>query len=109
MVTELEIGIVTDDLEGLTAFYVDGLGFSERSVVEFPEGVVRRLRRDRAYIKLYLPTDGALAPPLPEPWHRDRGSTPLWSTRSATAPPRCSSRSCVRPGSRPTARTVAAP
>ncbi len=71
--TELEVGIVTDDLEAMTAFYIDGLGFSERSTIEFPEGTVRRLRRDRAYLKLYLPSTGALAPPLPDPWHRDRG------------------------------------
>ena len=71
--TELEAGIITADGAALAAFYVTGLGFTEDVVLTFAQGTVRRMSRDQARLKLYQPADGALAPPRPEPWHRDRG------------------------------------
>lgn len=51
----IEPGIVTDDGAALASFYCDALGFSLDSVLTFPQGVVRRLRRDEARLKLYQP------------------------------------------------------
>ena len=57
----IEPGIVTGDGAALAGFYCDALGFSVESVLTFPQGVVRRLRRDDARLKLYQParTEGA--------------------------------------------------
>ena len=51
----IEPGIVTDDGAALAGFYCDALGFSLDAVLTFPQGVVRRLRRDEARLKLYQP------------------------------------------------------
>lgn len=69
----LEAGIVTAAADELLAFYRHGLGFELVVTHEFPEGVVHRLQRDGAGLKLFQPADGARARPLAEPWHRDAG------------------------------------
>lgn len=70
---ELEAGIVSGDGAALAQFLVDGLGFTLLSTFEFPQGTVRRLRRDSARCKVFQPAEGVESPPLAEPWHRDRG------------------------------------
>lgn len=69
----LEAGIVTATAEELLAFYRQGLGFELNATHEFPQGIVHRLHRDGAGLKLFQPVDGARAHPRPEPWHRDAG------------------------------------
>lgn len=71
--TRLEAGIITDDLASLERFYVDALGFEVESVREFPEGEVRRLRRDDARLKLYRPADTPTAPTRGPTWHHFAG------------------------------------
>ncbi len=71
--TWLEVGIVTDDDESLVAFYVAGLGFAVERVLEFPQGIVHRLRCGDAGLKIYRPSTGAEHRPVAEPWHRYRG------------------------------------
>jgi predicted enzyme related to lactoylglutathione lyase len=72
--TRLELGIVTDDPERLVAFYVAGFGFEVERVLEFPQGIVHRLRRGDACLKIYRPSTGAEHRPDAEPWHRYRGT-----------------------------------
>ena len=58
----IEPGIVTGDGAALAGFFCDALGFSIDAVLTFPQGVVRRLRRGEARLKLYQPAgecDGA--------------------------------------------------
>jgi uncharacterized glyoxalase superfamily protein PhnB len=69
----LDAGIVSDDGAALTEFLVAGLGFTLVSSDEFPQGTVRRLRRDSARCKVFQPAEGAEVQPPPEPWHRYRG------------------------------------
>lgn len=69
----LEAGIVTPAAEELLTFYRRGLGFELDATHEFPQGVVHRLRRGEAGLKLFQPVDGARTNPRPEPWHRDAG------------------------------------
>ena len=69
----LEAGIVTDGAEELLEFYRDGFGFGIDVSHEFPQGVVHRLRRGEARLKLFQPAGGARRPNPPEPWHRDAG------------------------------------
>jgi catechol 2,3-dioxygenase-like lactoylglutathione lyase family enzyme len=71
--TEAEVGIVVEDIERLTAFYVDGLGFAVETVTQFPQGEVRRLRRDGARCKLYRPAEGLVERPRPDPWFAHPG------------------------------------
>ena len=59
----VEPGIVTGDGAGLAGFYCDALGFSVDAVLSFPQGVVRRLRRGEARLKLYEPAQaGGVVP-----------------------------------------------
>jgi catechol 2,3-dioxygenase-like lactoylglutathione lyase family enzyme len=71
----LELGLVTDDADRLLAFYTDGFGFELERSLTFPQGVVHRLRRDAACLKLFQPAEGAEARPPSEPWHRFGGIT----------------------------------
>ncbi|MCU1393317.1 MAG: hypothetical protein JWM34_1745 [Ilumatobacteraceae bacterium] len=71
--TSLEAGIVTADAERLVAFYRDGLGFAVEQRLEFPQGVVHRMRRDGAALKIYQPVAGAERRELADPWHRFGG------------------------------------
>jgi catechol 2,3-dioxygenase-like lactoylglutathione lyase family enzyme len=71
----LEAGIVTPAADALAAFYRDGLGFELVDRLEFPQGLVLRLRSGPAALKLYQPADGARPGAVPEPWHRDAGFT----------------------------------
>lgn len=60
----IEPGIVTGDGAALAGFYCDALGFKVDAVLTFPQGVVRRLRRGEARLKLYQParTAGTVPP-----------------------------------------------
>lgn len=66
--TSLEAGIVTDDPDSLANFYASGLGFSQLSDMEFPQGRVIRMRCGDAGIKLYRPS-AATSRPESTPWH----------------------------------------
>ncbi|HLT15119.1 MAG TPA: VOC family protein [Acidimicrobiales bacterium] len=56
---ELEVGIVTEDLDGLARFLVEGLGFEPGEVRRFEAGAVHRFRRGAARAKVFVPA----APP----------------------------------------------
>jgi len=71
--TSIELGIVTDDHERLVAFYVQGFGFEIERVLEFPQGIVHRLRNGDACCKIFRPAGGAEHRPAADPWHRYRG------------------------------------
>jgi predicted enzyme related to lactoylglutathione lyase len=71
--TALEAGIVTDDIDGLTRFYVDGLDFTVLSDMQFSAGQVRRLERGDAAIKLFRPSVATSPRPGGEHWHSFRG------------------------------------
>ena len=69
MTEELEAGILSGDGAALAGFLVDGLGFTLLTTFDFPQGTVRRLRRDRARCKVFQPADGVEALPPADPWH----------------------------------------
>lgn len=52
---------MSDDPDALGRFLVDGLGFVTDGVRRFPEGEVRRFRRDDARCKVYAPAGGVPA------------------------------------------------
>lgn len=58
----LEAGIVAADGESLATFYETGLGFSVDRVLEFPQGVVRRMRNGDAQLKIFEPAETVTAP-----------------------------------------------
>jgi len=64
----IEPGIVTGDGAALAGFYCDALGFSVDAVLTFPQGVVRRLRRGEARLKLYQPARTAETAPPAGQW-----------------------------------------
>lgn len=70
----IEPGIVTGDGAALAGFYCDALGFSVDAVLTFPQGVVRRLRRGDARLKLYEPGRSARSAPAASPAARTSGS-----------------------------------
>jgi len=63
----LEAGIVGRDRE-LLAFYVDVLEFDVTSEFEFPDGLLVKLRRDDARLKIFFPTQTPTAQPAREPY-----------------------------------------
>lgn len=67
--TSLEAGIVTDDPDSLAAFYASGLGFSQLSDMEFPQGRVVRMRCGDAAIKLYRPSTAPASRLDDASWH----------------------------------------
>lgn len=69
----LEAGIVTADAEELLAFYRGAFGFDVEASHEFPQGIVHRLRRGPARLKLFQPAGETRTPARPDPWHRDAG------------------------------------
>jgi uncharacterized glyoxalase superfamily protein PhnB len=69
----LEAGIVTPSADDLARFYLGAFGFAVSARLEFPQGVVVRLRRGDAALKLFQPAEGAQAVDRPRPWHRDAG------------------------------------
>jgi catechol 2,3-dioxygenase-like lactoylglutathione lyase family enzyme len=71
--TELELGIISDDAEALVRFYCDGFGFEPFTTVSFPQGTVHRLRRGTAGVKIYQPAATPERLDLPEPWESRTG------------------------------------
>ena len=71
--TALEAGIVTNDIDGLTAFYTVGLGFEITRDLSFPQGRVRRLRRGDARLKLFHPVGTEVVPHRTAHWSEHRG------------------------------------
>jgi catechol 2,3-dioxygenase-like lactoylglutathione lyase family enzyme len=51
----LEVGLVSVDPDGLERFLVDGLGFEREGARVFPQGEVRRFRREDARCKVFAP------------------------------------------------------
>lgn len=70
--TTLEPGIITDDIDGLARFYIEGLGFAIHSDIEFRQGRVLRMRCGDAQLKLFRPASSPTTPRNP-PWHATRG------------------------------------
>ena len=58
--------MVSGDPDGLERFLVDGLGFAPEGRHSFPEGEVRRFRRDDARCKVFAPA-AALTPTTTDP------------------------------------------
>jgi uncharacterized glyoxalase superfamily protein PhnB len=72
--SELEAGIVTGDPEILAAFYERALGFERTDRLEFTGvGVVLKLRRGGARIKLFSPQPAANERVAAEPWYACAG------------------------------------
>ena len=72
--SELAAGIVAGDPERLTEFYERALGFELTSRLEFERvGVVRKLRRGAARIKLFAPEPAATERSDVEPWYACAG------------------------------------
>jgi catechol 2,3-dioxygenase-like lactoylglutathione lyase family enzyme len=72
--SELEAGIVGADLEGLAAFYEGAFGFERVARLEFDGvGVVLKLRRGAARIKLFAPQPAATDRVDGEPWYSTAG------------------------------------
>jgi uncharacterized glyoxalase superfamily protein PhnB len=73
-VTELEAGIVASDQTLLTDFYERAFGFVRTSRLEFEGvGVVQKLRRGAARIKLFAPDPTATDRTDVEPWYASAG------------------------------------
>jgi predicted enzyme related to lactoylglutathione lyase len=73
MTDGLEAGIVTGDVESLSTFYRDCMGFRVDSDMSFPQGRVVRMSRGMGRIKLYGPTDPPRPPAVRETWHAEAG------------------------------------
>ena len=72
--SELEAGIVGSDPALLTAFYERALGFELTGRLEFDGvGVVLKLRRGAARMKLFFPQPAATGRTDAEPWYSTRG------------------------------------
>ena len=72
--SELEAGIVGADPEALAAFYERALGFERVHRLEFEGvGVVLKLRRGAARIKLFAPQPAATDRVDSEPWYACAG------------------------------------
>ena len=72
--TELEAGIVASDQTLLTDFYERAFGFVRTSRLEFEGvGVVQKLRRGAAHIKLFAPDPTATDRTDVEPWYASAG------------------------------------
>jgi uncharacterized glyoxalase superfamily protein PhnB len=63
----LEAGIVGRDHD-LLAFYVDVLEFEVTNRLEFPDGLLVKLRRENARLKIFLPASTPTAPPACDPY-----------------------------------------
>ena len=64
----LESGIVTTDGAALASFYEAAMGFTVERVLDFPQGVVRRLRNGEAQLKIFQPAN-AVEWSGPEAWN----------------------------------------
>lgn len=64
---------MSDDPEALERFLVDGLGFTADGVRRFPQGEVRRFRRDDARCKVFAPVGGVRTRAGDEPWDQRAG------------------------------------
>ncbi len=73
MADGLEAGIVTDDVERLSTFYREGMGFDVESDTSYPQGRVVRMARGAARIKLYGPAIRPRQPAPREVWHAEAG------------------------------------
>jgi catechol 2,3-dioxygenase-like lactoylglutathione lyase family enzyme len=72
--SELEAGIVTGDPELLVAFYERVFGFELTTRLEFAgTGVVLKLRRGAARIKLFAPQPAATERVDADPWYGSAG------------------------------------
>jgi uncharacterized glyoxalase superfamily protein PhnB len=72
--SELEAGIVSRDPESLAAFYERAFGFERTSRLEFEGvGVVQKLRRGAARLKLFAPELAATERVDSEPWYGTAG------------------------------------
>jgi uncharacterized glyoxalase superfamily protein PhnB len=63
----LEAGIVGRDHD-LLAFYVDVLEFEVTNRLEFPDGLLVKLRRGDARLKLFFPASAPMTPPTFDPY-----------------------------------------
>jgi len=71
--TEIAPGIITDDGAGLASFYCRGLRFEITDLFEFPQGDVRRLRRDSVSLKLFQPARATKPSGRGDDWQEQRG------------------------------------
>jgi len=63
----LEAGIVGRD-PNLLAFYVDVLEFEITNRLEFPDGLLVKLRREHARLKIFFPQSLPSSPPAHDPY-----------------------------------------
>ena len=70
---ELEVGIVCSDIEALLAFYEAALGFERTTVVDADVGLVHKLRRGSARVKLFRPVRAPDPAPEVESWSSRSG------------------------------------
>jgi catechol 2,3-dioxygenase-like lactoylglutathione lyase family enzyme len=73
MASALEAGLVGRDEGTLLRFYADGLGFTLVDRLEADVGVVCKLRRDAARLKIFFPNGRVDAVTEVEPWFRPGG------------------------------------
>ncbi len=69
----LEAGLVGRDEAALCAFYTGAMGFESVERLHFDVGVVCRLRRGAARLKIFFPRDAIDPPAATEPWFRPGG------------------------------------
>ncbi|MDH3706167.1 MAG: VOC family protein [Acidimicrobiia bacterium] len=69
----LEAGIVGLDRDRLTPFYVDAVGFILDAELDYPQGVVHRLSRGPARMKIFYPSPPAHPRAPTERWHDEAG------------------------------------
>lgn len=69
----VEAGIVTADADELARFYTDGLRFGLDRRLDFPQGLVIRLRSGDAGLKLFQPAALPRPGSRPTPWHAEDG------------------------------------
>jgi uncharacterized glyoxalase superfamily protein PhnB len=73
MTVALEAGLVGRDEQVLIAFYTDVIGFELTGRLQFDVGVVCKLRRGAARLKIFFPRASVDRPATIEPWFRPGG------------------------------------
>lgn len=70
---ELEAGIVSADAQALVDFYVAAFGFSVLKVLDLAPGMVHRLGRGTAGLKVFQPKEPPATPDESVAWNRQTG------------------------------------
>ena len=83
LATNIEVGLVTTNLDAMVGFYEGFLGLPHQGDLDFPGGTMRRYAIGNNVLKLVTLDEPPAAPPLPAavPPRPESATTP-WSCRT---------------------------